>query len=152
MFKGVSQCLPTVDVLYFGLLTPSITLPCPFTSHLHFQQLSIHILISSTFTSYVMWDYRCSVIFFPSLPELYRVVPLLNHVLYLNLYYHTCYCVHVYLSSTWQKTSGFCVSDPGLLCFNMMSSNCIHLLSNCMSLFLMSLFLLVAGRRMKEGD
>jgi hypothetical protein len=33
-FKGVSQCIPTVGMLYFGLfnLIPSTTLPYPFTS------------------------------------------------------------------------------------------------------------------------
>jgi hypothetical protein len=34
MFKGVSQYIPAVDMLYFDLLTPSITFPYLFTSHL----------------------------------------------------------------------------------------------------------------------
>jgi hypothetical protein len=50
MFQGVSWCIPTW--VYFTLVhsTPSITLPYPFPSIPLFQQLSIHILISSTFT------------------------------------------------------------------------------------------------------
>jgi hypothetical protein len=65
MFKGVSQRMPTVGVLYFGLFnlfknSPlSLYLPPPV-----FQQLSIYILISSAFTSYGMWYYWCSIILY----------------------------------------------------------------------------------------
>jgi hypothetical protein len=66
MFKGVSQCISTVGVLYFQVYftlvdsISSITFPYPFKFPLPvFQQLSIHILISSTFTSYVLGYYLC---------------------------------------------------------------------------------------------
>jgi hypothetical protein len=42
--------MPAVSILYFGLFNPSIALPYLFPPTPHFQQLSIHTLISSTFT------------------------------------------------------------------------------------------------------
>jgi hypothetical protein len=65
-----------------------------------YQQLSIHIFISSTFISYVMRYYWCSVILFsfPSFPESNRVVPLLwTCSTYEFVYDHACFCVYVRL-------------------------------------------------------
>jgi hypothetical protein len=54
MFKGVSQCMPIVGVLYFDLFNPFHYSPLPlYLPTPIFQQISMHILISSTFTSYV---------------------------------------------------------------------------------------------------
>jgi hypothetical protein len=140
MFKVMSQCLPIVSVLHFGPFDPfyfsplTLYLPTPIL-----QQLSIHILISSTFTSYVMWYYWCSVILFsfPSSPELHTVVPLLQTCSSSEFVHdYACFCVYVYL---WIYLP--CMREHmQLLCFwswltslNMMSSNCIHLPSNHVS-------------------
>jgi hypothetical protein len=65
-----------------------------------FQQLSIHMLISSTFTSYVLWYYWCSIILFslPSFPKSNRAVLLLQTCSPSEIAYgHACFCVYVYL-------------------------------------------------------
>jgi hypothetical protein len=95
-------------------LTPFLSTP------LIFQQLSIHMLISSTFTFYVMWHYWCSIIVFsfPSFPEVHRVVPLLQTCFTSEFVYNSCFCVYVYIGSilsVWKKTWSCCVLDPGLL-------------------------------------
>jgi hypothetical protein len=145
MFKGVSQCMPTVLVLYFGPLNLIHYSPLPlYFPPSIFQQFSIHILISSTFTSYVMWCYWCSIILFSflSLPEFVGVVPLLHTCSASEFVYdHACFCVYVYLWFYLPRMR----ENMWLLCFwswliyslNMTSSNCIHLPSNHMSLFLM---------------
>jgi hypothetical protein len=139
MFKGVSQCIPAVRILYFGPFNPfhcflSIT-PIP-----HFPQFSVHILISSTFTSYGMQNYWCSIVLFssPSFPEFHCY----KRSTYEFPYDHACFCVYVYL---WIYV--LCMRENmQLLSFwtwlsllKMMSSNCIHLLSNhIVSFFLMA--------------
>jgi hypothetical protein len=114
MFKGESQCMPTVGVLYFGSFNPFHYSPLPLYLPLPiFQQLSIHTLISSTFTCYVLWYYWCSIILFslPSFPEFQRVV------LHLSLYIIMlvlCVCLS-FVSTTYERKRGLCVSEPGLL-------------------------------------
>jgi hypothetical protein len=91
-------------------------LPPPFPI---FQQLSIYILISSTFTSYVLQYYWCSIIFlfFPSFLELRKVVLLLQTCSTSEFVYdHVCFCVYVYLwiYLPWMRGKhSICVSDPG---------------------------------------
>jgi hypothetical protein len=80
MFK---RCLNVWKLcIYFILvcLTLSITLPYPFTSHPpHIsQQLSIHILISFIFTSYVILLMLYHSLSFPSFLKFHRIVPLLQ--------------------------------------------------------------------------
>jgi hypothetical protein len=54
----VSQCVPSVGVLYFGLFNPLKYSPLPlYLPPPIFQQFLKHILISSTFTSYVLRYY-----------------------------------------------------------------------------------------------
>jgi hypothetical protein len=51
MFKGVSQCVPDGSPLYFAPFSPfHYTLLPLYLLPPHFQQLSVHILRSSTFT------------------------------------------------------------------------------------------------------
>jgi hypothetical protein len=83
-----------VGIPYFG---PFLCLtPLPPT---HFQQLSILILTSSTFTS-CFKVLLCSVVLFsfPSFPEFHRVVPLLQSCSTFEFVYdHAGFCVYVYL-------------------------------------------------------
>jgi hypothetical protein len=101
MFKGVSQCMPTVGTLYFGLFNPFHYSPLPlYLPPPIFQQLSIYILILSTSTSYVLWYYWCSIILFSfhSFPKFHRIVPLLKSCSTSEFVYdHACFCVYVYL-------------------------------------------------------
>jgi hypothetical protein len=102
MFKEVSQCTPSVDVLYFRLFNQSLWLLslsplCPTSV---FLQLSVHILLSTTFTFYGMRYYWCSVILFsfPSFPEFHRVVPLLQTCSTSEFIYDNAgFCLYVYL-------------------------------------------------------
>jgi hypothetical protein len=102
MFKGVSQCMPTVDLLYFGPFNPfhysSLTSLSPTPPI--FEQLSIHILISSTFTDLMFYNITDALSFsFPfPFPKFNRVVPLFQtYSTYEFVYDHTCFCVYVYL-------------------------------------------------------
>jgi hypothetical protein len=134
--------MPTEGVLYFGLFNSFEYSPLPlYLMPTIFQKLSIYSFISSTITSYVMWYYWCSIILF-SFPSFPKFQSLLQTCSTSEIVYdHTCFCVYVY----------FCIYLPHmrentwLLCFwswltsfNMMSSNCIHLPSNHMLLFLMA--------------
>jgi hypothetical protein len=48
MFKGISQCIPAMNILYFGPFIPFHFSPLPlYCLPPFFQQLSIRILISS---------------------------------------------------------------------------------------------------------
>jgi hypothetical protein len=63
MFEGVSQCIPAVRLLFFGPFHSVHYSPSPlYLPHPIFQQLSVHILMSSTFTSYGMRYYWCSTV------------------------------------------------------------------------------------------
>jgi hypothetical protein len=101
MFKGVFQCMPIVTVLYFGLFNPFEYAPLPlYLLTPVFQCLSIHILISFTFTSCGLQYYCCSIILFSflSFPQFYRVVILLQSCSTTEFIYdHACTCVYVYL-------------------------------------------------------
>jgi hypothetical protein len=65
MFKGFSQRIPTLSILYFGLFSLSISLPYPFTSYSPvFQKLSVYILVSSTFTDVMFYNIIDALSFF----------------------------------------------------------------------------------------
>jgi hypothetical protein len=141
MFKGVSQCMPTMGVLYFGLFTSSISLSYPLLPILHFSTafnthpyiLYLHILFR--------WYYWCSIILFsfPSFPEFHRIVPLFQTCSTFEFVYDPAwFCVYVFLldlSSMYERKH---VVFVFLSLAYLMSFNCIHLLSNHMSLFLMT--------------
>jgi hypothetical protein len=78
----------------FPLLSLTFHLPTPI-----FQQFSIYILISSTFTCYVLQCWYSIVLFsFPSFPKFHRIISLLQTCsTYAFVYDHTCFCVYVYL-------------------------------------------------------
>jgi hypothetical protein len=101
MFKGVSQCMPSVGVLYFGLFNPFEYSPLPlYLPSPVFQKFSVHILITSTFTSYGTWYYWSSIILFsfPSFLQFHRVVPLLQTCSTFEFVYtHAYFCVYIYL-------------------------------------------------------
>jgi hypothetical protein len=88
--------------------------------------------------------YWCSIIlfFFPSFPEFHRVVPLLQTSSTFEFVYNCAYfCIYVCL----QIYLPLIKENICLLCFwsylnslSMISSSCIHLPSNSMSLFLMA--------------
>jgi hypothetical protein len=57
IFQGVSQYMPTVSILYIGPFNIKYS-PLPlYLPRSIFQKLSVHILVPSTFTSYVMLHY-----------------------------------------------------------------------------------------------
>jgi hypothetical protein len=57
MFKGVSQCRPSVGILYFGPFNPFHYSPLPlYLPPPIFLQFSIYILISSTFTDLMFYS------------------------------------------------------------------------------------------------
>jgi hypothetical protein len=86
-------------LVYFTLvhLTPSITLPYPFTSHIQFfksfQYTSLYLL-----PSHLM---LCDIIIlfsFSSFPEFHEVVPLLQTCSTPEFVYdYPCFCLYVYL-------------------------------------------------------
>jgi hypothetical protein len=101
MFKGVSQCIPTVSVFYFGPFNSFHYFPYPFTYHHPF---------STAFNTYLytLYLHRCSVLqyhwcsiipfSFPSFPKFHRVVPLLQTCFtYEFLSDHVCFGIYVYL-------------------------------------------------------
>jgi hypothetical protein len=88
MFKGFL----IVSLLWvcFTLVhsSPSRYTPVPFyVPPPTFQQLSMHILISSTFTDVMLYNIVefLSFFFFPCFPESHKVVPLLQQDLHMNL-------------------------------------------------------------------
>jgi hypothetical protein len=69
MLEGVSQCIPAMNVLHFGSLSPFHYSLLPPPSHPCFH-LSVHILISSTFTDVMFYDIVDALVFsFPFPPS-----------------------------------------------------------------------------------
>jgi hypothetical protein len=101
VFKGVSQCTPAVGVLYFGPFNPFHCSPLPlYLPPSIFQQLSVHILVSSTFTDVMFYDITDVLSFFsfPSFPQFHRVVPLLQTCSTSEFVYnHVCFYVYICL-------------------------------------------------------
>jgi hypothetical protein len=96
MFKGVSQCVPTVSILYFGPFNPfhwsllPLYLPLPIIQH-----LPIHIIVSSTWKDVIYFNIVESFSFpFPAFLNS-REVPLLQTHLHISL--HMIMFVFVYM-------------------------------------------------------
>jgi hypothetical protein len=88
MFKGVSRCIPTVGALHFGPFNPFHCSPFPLPSHPHFQQLSVHILMSSTCTDVMLYDITDALSFslpFPPSPSSIEKFHCYRHVPHLSL-------------------------------------------------------------------
>jgi hypothetical protein len=145
MFKGVSQYIPTVRILYFGPFNPFHRSPLPFYLHPpHFStafNTCPYILYLHRY--YILSYYWCAIILFSflSFPEFHRVAPLLQTCsTYEFVCDHVWFCVYVYLwlcfphmrENMWPLSFW-----AWLTSLNMMSSSCIHLLSSHMS-FLMA--------------
>jgi hypothetical protein len=88
----------------FSLLSLTLLPLCP-----NFQQLSIHIFISSTFIYIIIYflvDALSFTFSFPPSPKFHRVAPLLKTCSTYESVYGVCFCVYVYLldlSSTYGK-------------------------------------------------
>jgi hypothetical protein len=121
MLKGVSQCIPTVIILYFGLFNPFhwsvLYTPPPFFNS--FQCLSLYPPPSQMLCiTILLMLYRS--LFPSSFPEFHSVVLILQACsTYMFAYDHVCFCVYVYLlglSSTYErKKFSLCLSEPSLL-------------------------------------
>jgi hypothetical protein len=136
-FKGVSQCIPTMNILYsFQPLSLLSITPIPSTFHFS-TAFNTYIYIFYLHRCYVLY-YWCSVILFslPSFPEFHSIVPLLQTCfMYEFVFDHSCF-VHIFIFWIYfphmrenMQPLSFWAWLPSL---NMMSSNCIHLPSNYM--------------------
>jgi hypothetical protein len=122
MFKGVSQCFPTVSLLYFGPFNPSHCSPLDFYLLLPiFQYLSRHILISSTFRDvmfYITDALSFSFYFPPSLSSI-EYFYYYKHVLHMNLYMIMFVLVYVFIFWIYlpcmRENMWPCLSESGLL-------------------------------------
>jgi hypothetical protein len=131
VFKGSSQCVPAMSILYFGPFNPFHCSPSSLPSHPHYSAaFSTHPYVLYLHKCDVLWYYWCSIILFS--------FPYYKHVLHLNMWSHLFLCIHLSLdlSSTYERKRGLFLS--WLTSLNMMSSNCIHFPSNHMSFFLMA--------------
>jgi hypothetical protein len=101
--------------------TPSIVLPCPLPPTLHFQQLSIHILVSSTFTDVMFYNTvdTITLFSFPPSPSSTQQFHCHRHVLHLSLYVimfvFVCMFIFGSIFHIWEKICDVCLSEPGLL-------------------------------------
>jgi hypothetical protein len=97
-FRGVSQCMPSVGVLDFGLFNPLECPPLPLNlspPHFqHFQYTFLHPLPSHR----MVYDITIALLFFsfPSFLEFHRVVPLLQTCSTTEFVYDW-FCMYVYL-------------------------------------------------------
>jgi hypothetical protein len=87
--------------------------------------------------------YWCSIILFSflSFPKFHRVFPPLQTCSTSEFVYYACFCVYVYIwisHPCMRENMQFLCFWSWLTSLNMMSSNCIHLLSNHMSLIFMT--------------
>jgi hypothetical protein len=125
MLKGISWCIPAVLILYFGSLNPSLP-------PLLFQQLSIHIVITSTFTDVMFYNTVHALSFLPFLPSSSAIEQFHNykHILSMSLY--EIIFVFMYMFIFWiylphmrenMQPLSFWIWITSLI----QSSNCIHL-------------------------
>jgi hypothetical protein len=111
------------DCTYFGLFilfhySPLSLSPRP----LFFQQISIHIVISATFTDVMFAILLVLYLFlllylFPWVPQSSSTI---TDLFYKELFIWSCLVLCMCLSFVsifhiWEKTCGLCVSEPGLL-------------------------------------
>jgi hypothetical protein len=144
MFKGVSQCVLCEYTSLWSIQPLSLLSFIPSPPPSIIQQLSTHIIISSTCTDgrhFHIVDYHS--LFLPSFPECHRVVPWLQTCSACKIvYYDVCFYVCVYLLdllSTVRENVQPLSFWTWLTSPNMMSSDCIHLSSKHMvSFFLMT--------------
>jgi hypothetical protein len=102
MFKGVSQYILTVSILYFGLFNPFHYSPLPLPSHPpffnSFQYILLYFCLHRCYVLQYCW---CSIIIFSvsSIPKSHSVVLLLQTCYtYKFVYDHVWFlCVYVYL-------------------------------------------------------
>jgi hypothetical protein len=93
IFQGVSQCVPTVSLLYFGPLDLFHCSPLPFASHPQY--------FNRFHRCYVLWYcWYCIIpLFFPFFPKFHRVFPLLQTCsTYEFVRDHGFFCVCISLS------------------------------------------------------
>jgi hypothetical protein len=144
MFKGVPQCMPTVGVLCFTLVcsTPSITLPYPFTYHPRFSTvLNTHpyILYLHILCYVILLMLYHSLFLFPRVSQNSSTVTNMFYIwFFIWPWLFLCICLSLDRSSMYETKHAAFVFWSWLISLNMMSSNCIHLLSNPMSLFHMA--------------
>jgi hypothetical protein len=97
MFKGVSWCIRTVSILYFGQFN-SFPYPFPLTPIFQcYQYISLYPLPSQILYIMILLtlyhSFSC-----PSFPKFHSVVPLLQtYSTYMFVYDHVCFCVYSYL-------------------------------------------------------
>jgi hypothetical protein len=108
MFKRVSQCMPTVGILYFGLFNPFHYSPLPFyLPPPIFQQLSVHILVSSTFTDFTILLMLCHSLFLSLIPRVPWSSSTIINMIYILVYILSCLflyiCLSLSLSSMYEK-------------------------------------------------
>jgi hypothetical protein len=117
--------MPTVGVLYFGLLNP-----------FHYSPL-LPTHFSTTFSTYPYILYLpILTVYHSPFPE-FQSSSTVTNMFYIWVYiYHLFLCMFIFGSifHVWEKTLSFCfwfwLTSP-----NMLSFNCIHLPSNYMSLY-----------------
>jgi hypothetical protein len=130
MVKGVSQCIPAVNVLYFGPFNPMhySSLPLP-SNPSHY---------STTFNTYhyILYRHRCNVfqycwlslsIFFPSSPKFHYY----KHVLHMSLCMIMFAFVHMFIFSIYLPHKRENMRPLSfwtwLTSLDIMYSNCVHL-------------------------
>jgi hypothetical protein len=122
MFKRISLCIPAMGIFYFCLFNPFHYSHLPlYFSHSLFQQFSIHILISSTFTLsqtlcftiLLMLSHSLYLSLFPRVPNtitnMFYILVCIWSCLFLYMFIFWIYLPHM------RKNMQSCVSEPGLL-------------------------------------
>jgi hypothetical protein len=101
-------------ILYFGPFNPFHYSPLSLPFHPHFfQQLSIHMVMSSIFTNILQYCWRF-LFSFPSFPKFHKVVPLLQTLSTSEFVYDRFVFVDMFIGWIWEKTCGLCFSEPSL--------------------------------------
>jgi hypothetical protein len=142
MFKGISQCVPTVSLLYFGQFNPFRCSPLPLPSHHHYstaQFIPFHcspytylpppLFNSFQYTSLyplpahlMLCDITdaLSLSFpLPTSPSSKEQFHYCKHVLHMSLSMIMLVFVYTFIFGSifyvWEKTSSLCLSEPGWL-------------------------------------
>jgi hypothetical protein len=146
MFKGFFSMYAHCENTFLWSVQPLPLLSLTLLSHtLHFSTaFDTHPYILYLYRRYVLWYYWSSIILFsfPSSPSSINQFHCYKHVLHMSLY--MIVFVFVYMFVFWiylphMRENMWPLSLwTWLTSLNMMSSSCIHLPSNYLSLFLMS--------------